>query len=316
MNSERLNERYIELMDKLSSIMLKQGEPFRAKAYQKAQETIMSFDADIYSPNDLKNKKGIGKTIFEKLVEYFETGTLSILEIEKTNPVNILTDIYGIGPKKAKDLVDMGICSVSQLRENQQLLNKNQKLGLKYYEDILKRIPREEIEEYKTYFEMSLPSGQMEIVGSYRRGAESSGDIDVIITSNNPADFENFIENLTKRQIITHILSKGSTKCLVISKIPSSNFYRRVDLLFTSPEEFPFAILYFTGSKIFNTIMRQVAVNNGYTMNEHGIHHMIGKVKGNKVEQEFKTEKDIFDFLRIEYKHPVERIDGRSVVFM
>ena len=58
MNAERLNERYIELMDKLSSIMLKQGEPFRAKAYQKAQETIMSFDADIYSPNDLKNKKG------------------------------------------------------------------------------------------------------------------------------------------------------------------------------------------------------------------------------------------------------------------
>ena len=76
----RLNERFIELMENLSDIMLKQGEPFRARAYQKAQETIMSYPHDILSPVDLKGKPGIGSTIMEKLNEYIQTGTLQILE--------------------------------------------------------------------------------------------------------------------------------------------------------------------------------------------------------------------------------------------
>lgn len=312
----RLNEQYIELMEKLATIMLKQGEAFRAKAYQKAQETIMSFSRDIVSPNDLKGQPGIGPTILEKLTEYTETGTLGILEREKANPVNILADVYGIGPKKAKELVEHGITSIAQLRENQDLLNDIQKIGLHYYEDILKRIPRSEIEEYKTHFQQALPRAdvKMEIVGSYRRGAESSGDIDVIITSDQPQVFVKFVDALLAKKIIAHVLSRGPTKCLVIAKIPTSATSRRVDFLFTSPEEFPFAILYFTGSKIFNTVMRQVALEKGFTMNEHGIHRMDGKVKGEKVDRVFNTEKDIFSFLRLVYKAPADRIDGRSVI--
>ena len=116
MSKRRLNEEFIEIMSNISDIMLKQGEPFRSRAYQKAQETIMSYNDDIVSPNDLKGKPGIGPTIMDKLIEYFETGTLKIIEREKNNPVNILADIYGIGPKKAKDLVDNGITTVSHLR--------------------------------------------------------------------------------------------------------------------------------------------------------------------------------------------------------
>ena len=63
----RLNEKFIELMEKLADIMLKQGEPFRARAYQKAQETIMAYPGDILYPNDLKGKPGIGETIMDKL---------------------------------------------------------------------------------------------------------------------------------------------------------------------------------------------------------------------------------------------------------
>lgn len=320
MPSGRLNEKFIELMEKLADIMLKQGEPFRARAYQKAQETIMAYPHDILSPNDLKGKPGIGETIMEKLNEYVQTGTLRILEREKNNPVNILAEVYGIGPKKAKDLVEQGITSISQLRENQNLLNDIQKVGLQYYEDILKRIPRSEIEDYKSIFEKAFPNqlssdGKMEIVGSYRRGAQSSGDIDVIITSNSPKVFTTFVDNLIKSKVILHVLSRGPTKCLVVAKIPSSDSARRVDFLYTNPEEFPFAILYFTGSKIFNTVMRHVALEKGYTMNEHGINKMEAKKKGEKVQHTFTTEKDIFDFLGLEYKSPIERTDGRAVVF-
>jgi NAD-dependent DNA ligase len=315
--SGRLNEKIIELMEKLADIMLKKGEPFRARAYQKAQETIMAYPSDILSPNDLKGKPGIGETIMEKLNEYVQTGTLKVLEREKNNPVNILAEVYGIGPKKAKDLVDQGITSIAQLRENQQLLNDIQKVGLNYYEDILKRIPRSEIEDYKAIFETAFPKGtdgKMEIVGSYRRGAQTSGDIDVIITSNSPKVFTTFVDNLIKEKIILYVLSRGPTKCLVVTKIPSSDAARRVDFLYTNPEEFPFAILYFTGSKIFNTVMRHIALEKDYTMNEHGIYKMEAKKKGEKVNQVFKSEKDIFDFLGLEYKSPIERTDGRAIV--
>ena len=317
MSQGRLNEKFIELMEQLADIMLKQGEPFRARAYQKAQETIMAYPADIMSPNDLKGKPGIGDTIMEKLNEYVQTGTLKILEREKNNPVNILAEVYGIGPKKAKELVDQGISSIEQLRNNQHLLNDVQKVGLKYYEDILKRIPRSEIEEYKAIFEKAFPKGtdgKMEIVGSYRRGAQTSGDIDIIITSSNPKVFTTFVDNLIREKIILHVLSRGPTKCLVVSKIPTSDAARRVDFLYTTPEEFPFAILYFTGSKIFNTVMRHIALEKGYTMNEHGINKMENKKKGEKVNKLFKEEKDIFDFLGLEYKTPIERTDGRAII--
>ena len=322
--SGRLNEKFIELMEKLADIMLKQGEPFRARAYQKAQETIMAYPGDILSPNDLKGKPGIGETIMEKLNEYIQTGTLKVLEREKNNPVNILAEVYGIGPKKAKDLVDQGITSIAQLRENQNLLNDIQKVGLQYYEDILKRIPRSEIEDYKVIFEKAFPNqgspsakgtdGKMEIVGSYRRGAQSSGDIDVIITSNSPRVFTTFVDNLIREKIILYVLSRGPTKCLVVAKIPSSDAARRVDFLYTTPQEFPFAILYFTGSKIFNTVMRHIALEKGYTMNEHGIYKMEAKKKGEKVDRTFNSEEDIFDFLGLEYKSPIERTDGRAIV--
>ena len=322
MSSNRLNEKYIELMERLTDIMSKQGEPFRARAYQKAQETIMSYQCDILVPEQLKGQPNIGPTIMEKLDEYTKTGTLKILEREKNNPINILCDVYGIGPKKAAELVENGITSIEQLRKNQNQLNDIQKVGLQYYEDILKRIPRSEIEEYKNIFDKDFKivskttNSCFEIVGSYRRGAQNSGDIDVIITSDNPKIFINFIDMLIHQKIILEVLSRGPTKCLVITKIPSSKTARRVDFLYTSKEEFPFSILYFTGSKIFNTVMRNRAQQLGLTMNEHGLYNLIdnGKKKGEKVNHLFINEKDIFDYLNMEYKTPQERVDGRDVI--
>jgi len=319
---KKYNEEFIELLDKLSNIMLKQGEPFRARAYQKAQETIMAFPQDITSPAQLKGLPGIGDTIMDKFNEYVETGTLKILEREKNNPINIFTDVYGIGPKKAKELVDKGITTIEQLREKQdELLNDIQKVGLKYYEQLLERIPRTEIEEYEQIFNTTFSNikksdsnAKFEIVGSYRRGAQNSGDIDVIITGNTGTVYKNFVDELVKQKIITNVLSRGLSKTLVIAKLPGARTSRRVDFLYSPPEEFAFAILYFTGSKAFNTVMRQKALEQGYTLNEHGISYMENKIKGTKVDNHFEDEKAIFDFLKMAYKTPIERRDGRAVV--
>jgi DNA polymerase/3'-5' exonuclease PolX len=144
--SKRYNEEFINLLDKLSEIMMKHGEPFRAKAYQKAQDSILKHKGEITSVYQLLGFPGIGSTIMEKFEEYVKTGTLRILEQEKCNPINILTDVYGIGPKKAEELVKVGVKTIADLRGRQdELLNEIQKIGLKFYEDILQRIPRSEI---------------------------------------------------------------------------------------------------------------------------------------------------------------------------
>ena len=117
-----------------------------------------------------------------------------------------------------------------------EVLNDTQKIGLKYYEDILKRIPRNEIEQYKTQFEplnqIKNPTSTFEIVGSYRRGASNSGDIDVIITDkeNDKTILHKFIDKLVEQNIVVQKLTDGKTKVLVIAKIDDKP-YRRVDFI-------------------------------------------------------------------------------------
>ena len=314
------NESFIKILGELEDIMTRQGEQFRARAYHKAVETIMTCNFDITNPNQLAGKANIGETIMSKLIEYVETGTLGIIEKKKTDPLNILTKVYGIGPKKAQDLIKDGIDTLDKLRLHQDNLTAAQKIGLEFFNDIETPIPRAEIDAFRhafnEVFAKNTPEGsRFEIVGSYRRGKNVSGDIDVIITNsnNNKKTFDTLIDALIKTKLLTHILSRGQTKCLTLAKL-ASNPSRRVDLMYSPPDEYAFAVLYFTGSKSFNTMQRQRALDMGFTLNEHGIHTMIDGNKGSRVAGNFLTERSIFGFLQMEYKEPCERKDGRSVV--
>ena len=146
---------------------------------------------------------------------------------------------------------------------------------------LIKRIPREEIEKYKLLLDeifnesSALVNSKFDIVGSYRRGNKTSGDIDIIITNSKDDKqiFKNVIDILIKKNIIIEILSRGNVKCLTICKIPNE-IPRRVDFLYSPPDEYYFALLYFTGSKVFNTLQRQKALDLGYTLNEHGLYEI------------------------------------------
>ena len=320
---KRWNESFVKVLEELADITLRQGEPFKAKAYQKAQETIMTYEGDIYSLDQIKDLPGIGKTITSKLEEYVQTGTIRFLERERANPMNLLTKVYGIGPKKASELIKEGITTIADLRAHPELLNEVQRTGLKYFESIETRIPRGEIDQYKmllsSIFQETTPPGStMEIVGSYRRGAQNSGDIDIIITNqaNDTSVMKTFMDRLIRDNIVIEVLSRGKTKSLTIARLPvNESVPRRVDFLYTSPSEYAFALLYFTGSKIFNTVQRAKALKLGYSLNEHGLYHMEkgAKEKGTKIAGEFPDEKSIFAFLGMVYKEPFERIDGRGV---
>lgn len=322
------NEEFINILGELANIMQRQGETFRARAYQKAQETLMLFDGDIKTFRVLEGLPGIGKTILAKLEEYELTGKIAALEKHRNDPMNILTNIYGVGPKKAKLLLKNGLDSIEKIKalskdEMKKMFNANQIKGIEFYDDINQKISRNEIKAFDKVFEKVVKEccnasekTRYKIVGSYRRGKQFSGDIDIIITNedNDSSVFDRLLELLKAQNILEYTFSKGNVKSLTMCRLtPSSEFSRRVDFLYTSPEEYPFAILYFTGSKIFNTKMRQRALQMGYTLNEHGLSHMKSGIKGEKVKGVFNTEKDIFDFLNMEYKEPKHRIDGRAV---
>ena len=320
--SKRLNEDFINVLGEMHDLMIRKGESFRARAYKTAEEAIINYPDSITDPKkQLKDVPGIGTTIMAKLEEYKETGKVSALERERVDPTNILAEVFGIGPKKAKELVAAGIKSIADLRDNTDMLNDKQRLGLKYYDNIKKRIPRDEIEEFnktfKKIFDKVAPNGsKFEVVGSYRRGAKTSGDIDIIITNDkdNRDAFDNMLDQLLKDNIITAVLSRGKTKSMTVVEIKKDGPKRRVDFLYSPLDEYAFALFYFTGSKIFNTIVRQKAVDLGYTLNEHGLSYFTKGVKGKKVDEEFPTEESIMNFLGIKYKKPEERIDGRSVI--
>jgi len=324
-DAPRKNEIFADVLGRLSTLMNKKGDNIRSRIYSRAQDTVLGITEDITDVKQLEGKPNIGPTILAKMAEYNETGTLRVFEREKENPEMWLTDIYGIGPKKAQELVKQGIKTIEQLREQQdKLLNDIQRVGLKYYEDILKRIPRNEIEQFDKEFASSFnvatdragadDGSKYEIVGSYRRGAKTSGDIDVIITSKNANVFVEFVDDLKRKNVIIEVLSRGKTKCLVIAKLPNAEHARRVDFMYTSPEEFPFAILYFTGSKAFNTVMRGYALRLGLSLNEHGMYTKTkGEEKGEKIDKIFVDEESIFSSLYLKYKSPEQRIDGRAV---
>ena len=323
-----LNEQFINLLEELEDLMKMKGEGFRARAYHTAAETIMAYPTEIKNPDELKGQPGIGDTILKKFKEFMETGTLRAIEKEKMSEHKaryLFVKVYGIGPKKALQLAELGLTSIAQLRERQdELLNAVQKKGLRHYEDILKRIPREEVGEYEKVFKkvfnkVKQDGDEFEILGSYRRGNKTSGDIDVAVTNKQGDDaiFKKFLDELEKEGVLVESLSKGKTKSLTVGKLPGSTTARRLDFMYSKPEEYSFAVLYFTGSKAFNVVQRQRAVDLGYTMNEHGLFKLTGpkkNKKGERVKGDFPTEKSIFDFLGLEYKKPTERKSGKAVI--
>jgi DNA polymerase/3'-5' exonuclease PolX len=299
---------------------------FKARSYEAAIKYLRELPSPITTIADLPpHKKGDGLTgkIREKVAEYITTGKIADVEEAraKRNPdtIEAFMNVYGIGPKKAMDLIQAGHRSIADLRAaaaaDPKLLNKNQRIGLTYYEDLLLRIPRAEMDAHAAQLMAAKPAAlEGVIVGSYRRGRPDSGDIDMLIRTTDAAvdagkALADYVKQLRGTGYIKEVLAIGEHKCLAISQLPGEKA-RRLDLLVTPPEEFPFAVLYFTGSDGFNVRMRQLALERGFTLNEHALTH----VKTGKTVGGIKAEADIFAALKMEWREPVDRTGPEAVV--
>lgn len=290
---------------------------FKGRVYTAAIRTLSALP-HLRTMEDLppmQKGDGLGKEVRLKIQMILETGSLHITKETRdlATALETLQNIYGVGPKKAQDLIAEGYTTIAALRSaDPKVLNKNQQIGLRYYEDLLKRIPRTEMDAHAALLMSAKPEGvEGVIVGSYRRGRPDSGDIDMLICSDRVASsaLADFVSALKARGYIKEILALGDHKCMAICALTSTMVARRLDILVTPPHEYPFAVFYFTGSDTFNVAVRSHALTLGYTLNEHGI---VGVNSGLSVKG-VKTEKNLFALLKLKWVEPVDRTGPEAV---
>lgn len=313
--SREILDRVISVMGKLEGHYKANYDSFRAKTYMtvnKALKTLRN-DKDL-NPKNLKLVKGIGQGTIDRIKEIIDTGTLQEYEKikDKKSPLEEFLKIHGVGKQHAKKLLGAGFKTIDDLRACVNIkdhLNDTQLKGLQYYDDIQVRIPYEEIQKHEIILKDILkkidPRADLTIAGSYRRKRPDSGDIDLLLKASNKKTYDKFIDTLTKEDYLTCMLARGGKKYMGMGKIESSPCHRRIDIMYTKSSEYPFAILYFTGSSDFNVRMREDALKQGYTMNEYSIKH---SESGEIVDEVFCEEKDIFKFLDYDYLEPENRL--------
>lgn len=319
-----LKSSILKELTKLANDKKAKKETFRYRAYVKAIQSIKEYEGEITSIDDLDKVSGLAKgSIRTKIEEFIKTGEIQQVKAitEDSKVIDDLSNIYGIGPSKANELVNENkVSSIDDLKikleKDEKLLNEKQKIGLKYYEDLLKRIPRKEMVKHDTFITDFIKGVDKnndliyEVVGSYRRNAKNSGDIDVLCTTKNKDTklFNDIIEKLEEDKYVTETLAKGKKKFMGISKLPRHKTHRRLDMIYTDYSNYAFTLLYFTGSGQFNVEMRNHALSLGYSLSEYGF-----KKNGQFVDNKgklFETEEDIFEFLGIKYIKPEDRKAG------
>ena len=288
------------------------GNQFKVKSYDKAIN-IIELQLEEVTLEGLKDIKGIGDRIMEKIKEFINTGKIKqINDINKDDKYILnkkLTNIYGIGPAKMKELITkINKFDDLYLEENKKLLNNKQQIGLKYFDDLEKRIPYKEglkhNEIIKNVLKKNNNNIEFDMVGSFRRKNKDMGDIDILIKDNDTIDLNNIIKNLKESNYVIETLANGKKKFMGICKIENLP-PRRIDILLTNKKHYYFTLLYFTGSYNHNIVMRRIALKKGLSLSEYGYTDL----KTNKLlDYDVNSEEDIFKIIDMDYVKPENRL--------
>tara|TARA_Y100000768_G_scaffold348119_1_gene296856 strand:+ start:879 stop:1799 length:921 start_codon:yes stop_codon:yes gene_type:complete len=281
---------------------------FKIISFRKAINIISNLDFKIESSEQLKDIKGIGDGIKKRIDEIISSGVLKEIKVNTStiDELNKLKEITGIGPSKAKKLLEKNI-TFDKLMNNPSAkilseLTHHQQLGIKFFNDLQKKIPRSVIIEVESFLKKF--GFDFTICGSYRRGKEESGDIDILIKENiKTTNLSDIINILTKKKfLVEHLTTLGSTKYMGICKLPNFPQFMRIDIRLIRPESYVYAILYFTGSKKNNTYMRNKAIKLGYKLNEYGLYN-----NSNNKSISLNTEEQVYEYLKLPYIVPTKR---------
>ena len=299
-------------------------DSFRIRSYRNAAQAIENHSQQIKDliaePRQVLAIAGIGKGMLNNLKELFETGKLAVQAelLEKYHPSMLqLLKIQGLGPKtialiwSAYRVSDVNgvekLARAGKIRELPRMGEKHETKLLKAIEDFRRIGGRflidageEEAEKLAGYLKKFPGIDKITPAGSLRRGRETVGDLDILVTGKactTEQGRQEAIAYVAKYPPLMDVIASGDNKI---------SFHLRsgmqVDVRLLPPDSFGAAMQYFTGSKAHNVALRQRALKMGYTLNEYALATLEGEkpVAG-------KTEEEIYAKLNLDYIPPEMR---------
>lgn len=300
------NAQVAKLLRKMgAALVLLKTNPFEVRAYGNAADSIEHADAevrDLWEEGKLGDLPGLGKSMQAYLDELFSSGKVKHFEtvLGKFEPVIFeLIDLPGVGPKTAKEIADLGVSSLEDLRkqlESGKLVEKgfSAKVAEKLKMEVNSRLPtsprlrgtsrgndsnidgqnneRERMllpmaliqaEKVIDYLVMCPDVIQVDSLGSLRRRVVTIGDLDFSACSKNP---EKVIEYFIQMPGISRVLNKGERMAMVVL-----NSGLHIDLLVGTPESYGALLHHFTGGKNHNIHLRKIALDKGFSISEQGV---------------------------------------------
>src|SRR3989440_7183582 len=296
-------------------------DSFRIRSYRNAAQAIEALPqqiADLIAePKKVLEIPGIGKGMLANLNEMFKEGRLQLHAdlLKRYQPSMLdLLKIQGLGPKTISLI--WSAYQVSDLEGVEKLARQGKiqilpRLGEKQEQKLLKAI--QDYRRIAGRFLLDVAENEAKKIadhlrnfpgvekvtpaGSLRRGRETVGDLDVLVTGNaciHDVEREQCIDHIIKLPGLMEIMARGENK--VSFRLRGG---MQVDVRFLSPDSFGAALQYFTGSKAHNVALRQRALKMGYTLSEYSLARL-----DNEKAVAGKTEEDIYAKLKLDYIPP------------
>ncbi len=306
------NHKVASILQQVADYLELDGVDFRTKAYRRAAHTIETLSVDIADMNKqgkLEELPGIGKHIHAKIEEILDTGSLEYLEnLKKEFPLDMdaLMQVEGLGPKKIKLLYhELGIKNLDDLEKEAKRhhIRRLKGMGAKTEAKILQNIEfaRKSIGrqllgdvlplaiEIKQRISALDVVDQVEIAGSIRRRKETVGDIDILTVTEQSDEVMNYF---TQMDLVEEVIVRGHSKSTV-------RLYNGMDadIRVFKDSDFGSAMVYFTGSRELNIVLRKIALSHKMKLNEYGVFREDVRLAG-------QSERDVFRALGMDYIPP------------
>ena len=278
------NTQLAKIFHTMAVILEIKGESgFKVNAHTKVARLLEEMVEDISTIDDPTSISGIGKSSAMKIQQYIETGSVpEFVELCASIPSGLLDvmRVQGLGPKTVGLLwQEADVVDIPTLRTaiEDGRLESLPRMGKKTIDNISDALAFLESNAGRTRIGDAMPlaeaiiaslgsvDGVHEIAfaGSLRRGKETIGDIDILASTSDPT---RLADSFCSMPQVTKVLASGRTKCSV--RIESG---MQVDLRIIDESAFGAALLYFTGSKEHNVLLRQRAAKQGKRLNEYGV---------------------------------------------
>jgi DNA polymerase (family X) len=325
------NKEIAQVFANIADILEVQGESkFKFLSYRRASEVIPELPRDLQAYIDdgtLRDIPGVGKAIGDKITELVQTGKLEYYEARKAEvPLSVLDimRINGVGPKKAKLFWDeLNITTIAELKEaaEQGKLAGLAGMGKKSEQKVLDGIEAMSRRSDRTPLGTALPIAQRildllltlpeaqegVVAGSIRRGRPTIGDVDILISSDNP---QPIMDAVVGMEGVARVLGHGDTK----SSVELHNGLQ-VDVRVLARKNWGAALQYFTGSQAHNIKIREIARQYGYSLNEEALRpcNEDGSLKPESDYVFCETEQEVYEKIGLQWIPPEIREDAGEI---